>query len=60
MEVLEDPDVRQGATLVRPILAHQHEQRRQPVSASTVEDWGDGVSTVLEAVHLAALAPRSA
>ncbi|MGW1196542.1 TniQ family protein [Streptomyces sp. NPDC002536] len=57
LHILNDPDVRTGGALIRTIHQARRPHLTQPVIASSIEDWGRELSPVLEAIHLASIAP---
>ncbi|MFD6309309.1 LysR family transcriptional regulator, partial [Streptomyces sp. NPDC060223] len=57
LHILNAPDVRTGGALIRTIHQARRPRLVQPVIASSIEDWGHGLSPVLEAIHLASIAP---
>ena len=57
LHILNNPDVRAGGALIRTIHRARRPNLVQPVIASSIEDWGRGLSPVLEAIHLASIAP---
>ncbi|MFI1801911.1 hypothetical protein ACH427_31870 [Streptomyces sp. NPDC020379] len=57
LHILNDPDVQTGGSLIRTIHQARRPHLAQPVIASSIEDWGRELSPVLEAIHLASIAP---
>ncbi|MGA5701852.1 LysR family transcriptional regulator [Peterkaempfera bronchialis] len=56
LRVLEHPDVHAAGEVMRGMLEAMREELWQ-VSPTSIDSWGRGLSPVLNAVHLAALAP---
>ncbi|MFD7552890.1 TniQ family protein [Streptomyces sp. NPDC059816] len=56
LRVLNQPDIRQAGSALRPLLEAIRDDEAQ-VSPATIRQWGHGLSPVLTAVHLAGLAP---
>lgn len=57
VHILNDPDVRTGGALIRTIHQARRPHLVQPIIASSIEGWGRELSPVLEAIHLASIAP---
>ncbi|MFJ2815168.1 TniQ family protein [Streptomyces sp. NPDC087294] len=56
LDVLEQPDVHQAGERMRDLIEAMRDELWQ-VSVTSIDSWGRGLSPVLNAVHLAALAP---
>ncbi|MFF3873010.1 TniQ family protein [Streptomyces sp. NPDC001978] len=56
LRVLEHRDLHQAGEAMRGLLEAMREELWQ-ISATSIDSWGRGLSPVLNAVHLAALAP---
>jgi hypothetical protein len=56
LRVLEHRDVHEAGAEMRGLLETMREELGQ-VSATSIDDWGRGLSPILNAVHLAALGP---
>ncbi|MFF2375100.1 TniQ family protein [Streptomyces xiamenensis] len=57
LRILGSPDVREGGVHLRAIHQARREHLVQPIIPSSIEAWGRSLSPVLEAIHLAAIAP---
>ncbi|WP_236574087.1 helix-turn-helix domain-containing protein [Streptomyces sp. GS7] len=53
--ILEQPGIHPAGEALRGLLEEVREELRQ-VSATSIDDWGRGISPVLQSMHLAALA----
>ncbi|MHA7957308.1 LysR family transcriptional regulator [Streptomyces sp. L500] len=56
LHVLEQPDTHQAGKRMRDLIEAMRDELWQ-VSVTSIDSWGRGLSPVLNAVHLAALAP---
>lgn len=56
LRILEHRDIHQGGEMMRGLLDVMRDELYQ-ISATSLDSWGRGLSPVLNAVHLAALAP---
>jgi hypothetical protein len=56
LRVLEHREVHEAGAVMRGLLETMREELGQ-ISATSIDSWGRGLSPVLNAVHLAALAP---
>jgi DNA-binding transcriptional LysR family regulator len=56
LQILEQPDAHQAGKPMRDLIDAMRDQLSQ-VSTTSIDGWGRGLSPVLNAVHLAALAP---
>ncbi|MFJ7591510.1 TniQ family protein [Streptomyces sp. NPDC097617] len=56
LNILERPGIQPAGEAMRGLLEVVREELTQ-VSVTSIDDWGQGVSPVLQSVHLAALAP---
>ncbi|MEU9452889.1 TniQ family protein [Streptomyces sp. NPDC048277] len=54
--ILEQPGIHPAGEALRSLLEAVREELTQ-ISATSIDDWGQGISPVLQSVHLAALAP---
>lgn len=54
--ILEQPGIHQAGEALRGLLEAVREELTQ-ISATSIDDWGRGISPVLQSAHLAALAP---
>ncbi|MEV7865361.1 TniQ family protein [Streptomyces sp. NPDC088124] len=54
--ILEQPGIHSAGEALRVLLEAVREELTQ-ISATSIDDWGQGISPVLQSVHLAALAP---
>ncbi|SDR39544.1 MULTISPECIES: TniQ family protein [unclassified Streptomyces] len=54
--ILEQPGIHPAGEALRGLLEAVREELTQ-ISATSIDDWGRGISPVLQSVHLAALAP---
>jgi len=54
--ILEQPGIYPAGEALRGLLEAVREELTQ-ISATSIDDWGRGISPVLQSVHLAALAP---
>ncbi|WP_326611417.1 TniQ family protein [Streptomyces scopuliridis] len=54
--ILEQPGIHEAGEALRDLLEAVREELTQ-ISATSIDDWGQGISPVLQSVHLAALAP---
>ncbi|WTW96107.1 TniQ family protein [Streptomycetaceae bacterium NBC_01309] len=56
LHLLAQPDFARAGAAMRPLLDDLRERRSQ-ISTTTVDEWGQDISPVLQSVHLAALGP---
>lgn len=54
--ILEQPGIHPAGEAMRGLLEVVREELTQ-ISVTSIDDWGQGISPVLQSVHLAALAP---
>ena len=54
--ILEQPGIHLAGEALRGLLEAVREELTQ-ISVTSIDDWGQGISPVLQSVHLAALAP---
>ncbi|MGV9989456.1 TniQ family protein [Streptomyces sp. NPDC003374] len=54
--ILEQPGIHSAGEALRGLLEAVREELTQ-ISVTSIDDWGQGISPVLQSVHLAALAP---
>ncbi|MDG9728786.1 helix-turn-helix domain-containing protein [Streptomyces sp. DH41] len=54
--ILEQPGIHPAGEAMRGLLVAVREELTQ-ISVTSIDDWGQGISPVLQSVHLAALAP---
>ncbi|MFJ8599094.1 LysR family transcriptional regulator [Streptomyces shenzhenensis] len=54
--ILQQPGIHPAGEALRGLLEAVREELTQ-ISATSIDDWGQGISPVLQSVHLAALAP---
>ncbi|GAA1893781.1 TniQ family protein [Streptantibioticus ferralitis] len=54
--ILEQPGIHSAGEALRGLLEAVREELTQ-ISVTSIDDWGRGISPVLQSVHLAALAP---
>ncbi|WSB48922.1 TniQ family protein [Streptomyces cellulosae] len=54
--ILEQPGIHPAGEALRGLLDEVREELAQ-ISVTSIDDWGRGISPVLQSVHLAALAP---
>ncbi|WP_338671511.1 hypothetical protein V1460_00795 [Streptomyces sp. SCSIO 30461] len=54
--ILEQPGIHRAGEALRGLLEAVREELTQ-ISATSIDDWGQGISPVLQSVHLAALDP---
>lgn len=54
--ILQQPGIHPAGEALRGLLESVHEEFTQ-ISVTSIDDWGRGISPVLQSVHLAALAP---
>ncbi|MBV9026170.1 MAG: TniQ family protein [Streptomycetaceae bacterium] len=59
LQILDTPDIHQAGKAMGVLLETIREEGDSPVSPASLRNWGRGLSPVLTAVHLAALAPSS-